>query len=168
MINILNEVLQTFGLSATLDLLSKLKVYELPVEVFEFLHQHAADLDFSKLNFARYEETVKIFQISHNMRCSMAAYVGNSNLLKWFRKNDVPWDKWTCANAARGGHVEVLKWLRTNGCPWDENTCAFAAEGGHLEVLKWAHSMKCPYVKSMCAHHAINHPEVAAWIKENL
>jgi len=60
----------------------------------------------------------------------------HSEILKWARINDCPWDESTCTGAVLEGHLEIIKWLRENDCPWDEFTCSNAALKGHFEI-KW-------------------------------
>src|SRR5947207_6714622 len=78
------------------------------------------------------------YKFPKNDICSIAAYYGWLDLLKWGRSNNCFWNEETCAYTAYNGYLDVLKWLRENGCPWNSNVCAYAAHNGHLEILKWA------------------------------
>lgn len=42
--------------------------------------------------------------------------------------------------AASVGNVEVVAWLRAVGCDWSADLPARAAENGHLDVLRWLHN----------------------------
>jgi hypothetical protein len=57
--------------------------------------------------------------------CSLAAYVGNREVLEWLHNTGCPWNEVTCWVAAQGGHLAALRWAREHGCPWDSRTlCA--------------------------------------------
>jgi phosphoglycolate phosphatase-like HAD superfamily hydrolase len=71
---------------------------------------------------------------------------------EWTSWNPAPRLCWAeaCSLAAYGGHLEVLKWLHGAGCPWGIPTCYTAAMGGHLDMLKWLHSAGCPWGIQTC------------------
>jgi hypothetical protein len=70
--------------------------------------------------------------------CTSAASGGHLEIIRWARREGLPWDDFTPSEAAKGGHLECLKWLRENGCPLRPLVCSSAASGGHLEILQWA------------------------------
>ena len=88
--------------------------------------------------------------------CSIAAYGGSLDLVKYLHENGCPWDKYTCSSAAFYGSIDILKYARENGCPWDTKTCEYAALGGSIDLLKYAHENGCPWDKSTCEHAAYN------------
>jgi hypothetical protein len=49
-----------------------------------------------------------------------------------------------CARAARSGNTEVLKWLRKNEFEWDGSTIKEALDNGHMKTAKWARENGCP------------------------
>lgn len=75
--------------------------------------------------------------------CTLIAYHGNLEVLKWARGNHLPWDESTCSMAALLGNLEVMKWAHENGCSWDSTTCIAACHGGHLKCLEYAHKHGC-------------------------
>jgi hypothetical protein len=83
--------------------------------------------------------------------CSLAAYDGHLEVLKWLHSTGCPWDSSTCDAAAVGGSLGMLSWLHKMGCPSNAATCCAAACGGHLEVLKWLHNTGCPWDSRTCA-----------------
>ena len=42
--------------------------------------------------------------------------------------------------AAESGRLDILKYLRKEGVPFDSLVCESAIEGGQFEVLKWLKS----------------------------
>jgi hypothetical protein len=82
--------------------------------------------------------------------CSLAAFTGHLEVLKWLHRTGRSWKSATCDAAAVGGHLEMLIWLHNAGCPWDSLTCVAAAKGGPLEVLKWLHNAGCPWDTLTC------------------
>ena len=82
---------------------------------------------------------------ANSQSCAFAAACGHTDVLKWLRERDAPWDEQTCSEAAQGGHLATLIWCRESGCPWDVEAACAAAGAGHLEVLKWCESKGCPW-----------------------
>jgi hypothetical protein len=100
--------------------------------------------------------------------CTFAAKLGQLEVLKWSRENDLPWNERKSDEAACNGHLEVLQWARENGCPWDENTCWAAASGGQLEMLQWERANGCPWDEDTCDSAAYcGHLEVLQWAYAN-
>jgi len=67
--------------------------------------------------------------VGFNQRCSLAAWGGHIEVVRWAREHGCPWDRWTTDNAARGGHLEVLRWAQERDCPWNESECELDSKG---------------------------------------
>jgi hypothetical protein len=96
------------------------------------------------INSMEWVTTVSAAEWARDHGCCMtsigrwSARIGNLDMLKWSKVNNIPWKRWTCEIAAQGGHLEVFEWAHTEGCDWDELwVCMFASQHGHLNVLKW-------------------------------
>ena len=66
-----------------------------------------------------------------------AADNGNLDNMKWLKKNNCPWNKYTFIDAALHGNLDNMKWLKENNCPWDEVTFTYAPLHGNLDNMKW-------------------------------
>jgi hypothetical protein len=92
--------------------------------------------------------------------CTIAAYNGWIDLLKWLVEYRCQTDIYVCyvyaygpiwgiwgermiANAALNGHLDIIMFARKNGCPWNSRTCEYAAQNNHLNVLNWTKNNGC-------------------------
>jgi hypothetical protein len=71
--------------------------------------------------------------------CSRVARTNKLELLKWVREvKKCEWDECTISMAALIGNLEMLKYCFANICPYDETTaCRVAAGEGHLDCLRF-------------------------------
>ncbi len=70
--------------------------------------------------------------------CSGVAQTNKLELLKWAREvKQCEWDEKTITVAALIGNLEMLKYCFSNNCPYDEKSCIQAAKGGHLDCLRF-------------------------------
>jgi len=71
--------------------------------------------------------------------CSQVALTNKLELLKWVREvKKCEWDECTISMAALIGNLEMLKYCFANGCPYDETTaCPVATQKGHLDCLRF-------------------------------
>ena len=71
--------------------------------------------------------------------CSHVAQTNKLELLKWTReKIKFEWDEWTISIAATVGNLEMLKYCFANNCPYDEmQLCKQAVGNGHLDCLRF-------------------------------
>ena len=71
--------------------------------------------------------------------CWQVALSNKLELLKWTREvKKCEWDKRTISVAANVGNLEMLKYCFANDCPYDETTaCPVAAGEGHLDCLRF-------------------------------
>lgn len=101
--------------------------------------------------------------------CAVAAHFGKTEVLKWLRARNCPWDPMTCAEAARRGHLDTLKWVRHNGCTWDEMTFELAVSESRHDILHWVleQSPPCPYDERGCKKAAENGDvKTLMWIRD--
>jgi Ankyrin repeats (3 copies) len=67
---------------------------------------------------------------------SAAASRGHTDMCKFLRSQQCPWDVNAALEAARKGHTEALRWLLSNRCPRDKLKLGkAAARGGSVDVL---------------------------------
>jgi hypothetical protein len=71
--------------------------------------------------------------------CWQVARTNKLELLKWVREvKKCEWDKRTISMAALIGNLEMLKYCFANGGPYDETTaCRVAAGKGHIDCLRF-------------------------------
>ena len=71
--------------------------------------------------------------------CSLVALTNKLELLKWVREvKKCEWDECTISMAALIGNLEMLKYCFANGCAYDETTaCRVAAGEGHIDCLRF-------------------------------
>jgi len=71
--------------------------------------------------------------------CAEVAATNKLELLKWAREvKKCEWHKRTISVAANVGNLEMLKYCFANDCPCDErDSCFKAAAGGHLDCLRF-------------------------------
>jgi len=104
--------------------------------------------------------------------CSVAAYYGQLECLKYARNHSVPWDVFTCFSAVIGnsfeclayavengcnlnylsvdvaactGNLQIMKYLHEKGYEWSANVIGNAVVHGRMECLKYAHTNGCPW-----------------------
>lgn len=104
--------------------------------------------------------------------CTMAAAIGNLELLKQLREKGVPInEEQACKEAAFYGHLEVMKWIGDSfqSVWWFDGITTAAALGGRLDCLKYAVDKNCPvtlnvngYVRSDLS------PEIIAYLEERI
>jgi len=75
--------------------------------------------------------------------CAFAAKGEHEDILKWVIDNGCPCEL-TCNIAAAYGDLNMLKFARKNGLPWSINTSRSALIRGHFDVLEWAVENGCP------------------------
>ena len=75
---------------------------------------------------------------------TMAAFVGNLDILKYCVENGCEVEESTCANAALNGHLDCLEYLRAKKCPWDARVCEVAHKNNKIDILTYAVKNKCP------------------------
>lgn len=66
------------------------------------------------------------------------------------------WNADTCSVLAFYGNLEAIKFVRERGCPWDSQTTTQAASEGNLEMLVWLHQNECPWDVSLYKETAIS------------
>ena len=78
---------------------------------------------------------------------SLAAELGNMDLVRFLHNAGCEMNRWACEKAARGGHLELLTWLRVMECEGtrDSSISYMAAGAGHLAVCQWARDHGCPW-----------------------
>ncbi len=103
------------------------------------------------------DEMGRVFSPSWGTIAGRQAVLGNLNMLKWLKDQDLHHGMhfFVCEKAAGKGHLEILKWLRSwhpKPCEWDWRSCYHATAGGHLETLWWLRSQHppCPWHKEIC------------------
>ena len=71
--------------------------------------------------------------------CMAVAATNKLEFLKWAREvKQCEWDERTITVAAAIGNLEMLKYCFSNDCPCDEEeSCKLAAQGGHLDCLRF-------------------------------
>ena len=71
--------------------------------------------------------------------CWQVAFTNKLELLKWVREvKQCEWDEWTITVAALIGNLEMLKYCFSNNCPCDkEESCKHAARKGHLDCVRF-------------------------------
>ena len=71
--------------------------------------------------------------------CKEVAATNKLELLKWAREvKHCEWDEKTITVAAAIGNLEMLKYCFSNDCPCDEEeSCELAAIGGHLDCVRF-------------------------------
>ena len=71
--------------------------------------------------------------------CERVAETNKLEFLKWAREvKQCEWDEWTITVAALIGNLEMLKYCFSNDCPCDEErSCKQAAINGHLDCLRF-------------------------------
>ena len=109
----------------------------------------------------------KLSKVWDKETCSLAAWRGQLEVMKWLRAKGCPWGILTSNWAAQGGRLEVLQWMRGQDppCPWDSRVCYYAAERGHLDVLRWAKRQGCPWGDGLTCGAARNgHLKVLIWL----
>jgi ankyrin repeat protein len=68
-----------------------------------------------------------------------AADEGYTQLCKFLRGEQCPWDAIACRSAALNGHVDTLRWLREHGAPFDTQEVRIAAaESGEVPTIEYA------------------------------
>jgi hypothetical protein len=105
-----------------------------------FSSQVAATNDLKLLQWVREEK-----ECDWNcMTSTMAAIIGNLDMLKYCCENGCEVHAGTCANAAKYGNLDCLEYLRSKNCPWDERVCEVAHKNNHINILTYAVNKKCP------------------------
>ena len=71
--------------------------------------------------------------------CFQVAGTNKLEFLKWAREvKQCEWDEKTITVAALIGNLEMLKYCFSNDCPYDEEaSCKLAAKGGHLDCVRF-------------------------------
>ena len=98
----------------------------------------------------------------------------NLTLIQWVLSEEplCTLDTFFCSVAAALGQLEVLQWLRSQDCPWNRQVvCNLAAAKGHLSVLQWVTSShRGRWDKKHCLSlaHTQGHASVVEWIQSQL
>jgi hypothetical protein len=97
---------------------------------------------------------------------------GHTDLCRFLREQQCPWDASSPRGAARGGHIDLLHWLLDSGCPYDEySLCTAAAAGGSMQVLMYVQQQgfmsHARLLADMLNDAAVFHHLAAAkWLRE--
>ncbi|KAL5239970.1 hypothetical protein ACI65C_007380 [Semiaphis heraclei] len=174
-----------------LDCLHMVEEFGCPLKVNWEYHVYA------NYNFIDYQ----IYLKKHSRQrcsqfCSMAAYYGKLECLKFFHKRGLPWNPLTCVAAILGDNTDCLKYALDNGCPmdtpeviqaaafmgklftikylyehgspWSITACNRAARNGHLECLKFMRDNGCPWsVKTVTAAVKSNNFECLKYLVDS-
>lgn len=74
-----------------------------------------------------------------------AAKIGNIDLLKFLKENNVQCDTKTFHNATTEGNLNIIVWLKENKCPWNKSTYNRALKTNNNEIIRLLINSGCPH-----------------------
>jgi hypothetical protein len=120
-------------------------VYSKNIMTIEWLHNLGCPMDEFAINNAinlRAPIAILKLLISWGCKipsngCSIAAGVGNLEMLQFLYAHNCLLDEYTITWAACNGHLDIIIWCRQQGCKWNALACQQSVQFGDLDVLKW-------------------------------